>query len=98
VVEIRPESREVVIGGADQLGRDRVRLDELNWLAEPLTPGSRCEVQLRYRSHAIPATVVAVDPGSLELRLDQRARAVAPGQSGVLYGPEGRVLGGGVIS
>jgi tRNA U34 2-thiouridine synthase MnmA/TrmU len=24
-------------------------------------------------------------------------RAITPGQSGVLYGPEGRVLGGGVI-
>jgi tRNA-specific 2-thiouridylase len=98
VVEIRPESREVVIGGADELGRDCVRLEELNWLAEPLRAGSRCEVQLRYRSRPIPATIAGLDAGSMELRLDQRARAVAPGQSGVLYGPEGRVLGGGVIS
>jgi len=98
VVEIRPESREVVVGGADDLGRDRVRLDELNWLGEPLGPGARCEVQLRYRSRAIAATVVEAETGSLQLRLDQSARAVAPGQSGVLYGPEGRVLGGGVIS
>jgi tRNA-specific 2-thiouridylase len=98
VVAIRPESREVVIGGADELGRDCVRLEELNWLAEALPAGSRCEVQLRYRSPAIPATIAALDAGSMELRLDRRARAVAPGQSGVLYAPEGRVLGGGVIS
>jgi tRNA-specific 2-thiouridylase len=98
VIEIRPESREVVVGSADELGRADVRLDELNWLTEPLPRGARCEVQLRYRSRAIPGTVVEANSGSLELRLDGRARAVAPGQSGVLYGAEGRVLGGGVIA
>jgi tRNA-specific 2-thiouridylase len=98
VVDIRPATREVVIGGADELARTAVRLAETNWLADPLTPGSRCEVQLRYRARAIAATVCAVDADVLELELDHPARAVAPGQSGVLYGAEGRVLGGGVIS
>jgi tRNA U34 2-thiouridine synthase MnmA/TrmU len=31
------------------------------------------------------------------LGLMSPVRAITPGQSGVLYGPEGRVLGGGVI-
>jgi tRNA-specific 2-thiouridylase len=98
VLGIRPESREVVVGTADELGRDRVGLDELNWLADPLRPGARCEVQLRYRSRPVPATVVDAVDGSLALLLDRPAHAVAPGQSGVLYGPASRVLGGGVIS
>ncbi|HET8622936.1 MAG TPA: tRNA 2-thiouridine(34) synthase MnmA [Gemmatimonadales bacterium] len=98
VVEIRPDSREVVVGGAAELARDDVRLDELNWLAEPLLVGATCEVQLRYRSRAIAATVETVDQDGLRLRLRTPARAVAPGQSGVLYDPDGRVLGGGVIS
>ncbi|MGH6692423.1 MAG: tRNA 2-thiouridine(34) synthase MnmA [Gammaproteobacteria bacterium] len=98
VIEIRPASREVVVGGAAELGRDQVRLDEINWLAVPLAPGARCDVQLRYRSRAVPATVAAAATECLDLRLDEPARAVAPGQSGVLYDPEGRVLGGGVIS
>ncbi len=98
VIEIRPEAREVVVGGVDELGRDQVRLDEVNWLAPPVVAGARCELQVRYRARPIPATVIAAPAGSLELRLDQRARAVAPGQSGVLYGPEGRMLGGGVIA
>jgi tRNA-specific 2-thiouridylase len=98
VVEIRPETREVVLGGASELGRDRVRLEELNWLAAPLAPAARCDVQLRYRSRAIAATVMATEESSVELHLDEPARAVAPGQSGVLYGPRGRVLGGGVIA
>lgn len=98
VVEIRPRSREVVLGGIEELGQSRVRLEELNWLAPPAAAGARCTVQLRYRSPAISATVTAGEPDALELALDQPARAVAPGQSGVIYGEGGRVLGGGVIA
>ena len=57
VVAIRPERREVVIGTAEELEGHRVRLEELNWLADPLAPGDVCEVQVRYRARAVPATV-----------------------------------------
>jgi tRNA-specific 2-thiouridylase len=97
VVAIRPERREVVIGGADELAGQSLRLDELNWLADPLAPGDRCEVQIRYRARAVPATVVEHQEASLTLTLATPVRAISPGQSGVLYGPGSRVLGGGVI-
>jgi tRNA U34 2-thiouridine synthase MnmA/TrmU len=54
-------------------------------------------VQIRHRARAVPATVVAGDDASLDLALAVPVRAIAPGQSGVLYGEGGRVLGGGVI-
>ena len=98
VLEIRPEDRAVVLGTADELGSHRVRLEELNWLAEPLGEGDRCEVQIRYRAAAVSATVVAALPGEIILESDTPLRAVTPGQSGVLYDAGGRVLGGGVIS
>lgn len=98
VVAIRPETREVVVGGLDDLAGHAVRLEELNWLADPLGAGDRCEVQLRYRSRAVPATVVATAPDTVTLALAVPVRAITPGQSGVLYTAEGRVLGGGVIA
>jgi tRNA-specific 2-thiouridylase len=98
VVAIRPETREVVVGSADELAGHRVRLHEVNWLADPLAEGDRCEAQLRYRARAVPATVLAAGDGSIELALEVPVRAVTPGQSGVLYGAGGRVLGGGVIA
>jgi tRNA-specific 2-thiouridylase len=98
VVAIRPESHEVVLGGAEDLLGHRVRLDELNWLAEPLADGETCEVQLRYRARAVPATVLSVAADSIELALAVPVRAIAPGQSGVLYAADGQVLGGGVIA
>jgi len=98
VVAIRPESRQVVLGSVDELLGHRVRLDELNWLAEPLADGDTCEVQLRYRARAVPATVLGMRADSIELALAAPVRAIAPGQSGVLYATDGQVLGGGVIA
>jgi tRNA-specific 2-thiouridylase len=98
VVAIRPETREVVVGSSEELAGSRVRLDEINWLADPLRPGDVCTVQLRYRAPAVGATVLPSNHGGLELALAQPVRAISPGQSGVLYGRDQRVLGGGVIA
>lgn len=97
VIDIRPDQREVVVGTEEDLAGYTVALDEVNWLADPLGPGDRCGVQVRYRSAAVPAVVTSAVNGSIALTLEQPARAITPGQSGVLYGGD-RVLGGGVIS
>ena len=97
VVAIRPQEREVVVGGIEELAGHRVSLEELNWLAPVLEPGDTCEVQIRYRARAVPATVVERGADSVVLALMTPVRAITPGQSGVLYGSEARVLGGGVI-
>jgi tRNA-specific 2-thiouridylase len=98
VVAIRPETREVVIGTAAELAGHAVRLEEVNWLARPLADGDRCSVQLRYRARAVPATVVAAAPDAIALALAEPVRAIAPGQSGVLYAEDEQLLGGGVIA
>jgi len=96
VVAIRPERLEVVVGNREDLAGHTVVLEELNWLADPLQPGDRCEVQIRYRARSAPATVVEQESDRITLALDAPVRAVTPGQSGVLYHGD-RVLGGGVI-
>jgi tRNA-specific 2-thiouridylase len=97
VVAIHPERREVVIGPEEALAGHRLELGEVNWLAAPLTVGDRCAVQIRYRAAGIPATVTAQSDDGLSLLLASPARAISPGQSGVLYDADDRVLGGGVI-
>ena len=98
VVAIRPERREIVVGSADELEGHRVTLEEVNWLADPLAGGGECMVQVRYRAPAAAATVVEAADSRLTLALSTPVRAITPGQSGVLYGADGQLLGGGVIA
>jgi len=74
-----------------------VSLEEVNWLADPLTAGDAVWVQCRYRARAVPGTVDASGNGRLALRLAESVRAITPGQSGVLYDEHERLLGGGLI-
>jgi tRNA-specific 2-thiouridylase len=98
VVEIRPESREVVVGPEEELYSERVRIGELNWLtATPPEVGEAVAVQVRYGADPAEAEVAAAGPDELVLRLRTPRKAVTPGQSGVVYRGD-RVLGGGRIS
>jgi tRNA-specific 2-thiouridylase len=60
------------------------------------TDVTRVEVKLRYRSPAVEATVTA-RAGGFELRLDEPAFGVAPGQTAVLYSDDA-VVGAGVVT
>lgn len=97
VLGIRPEQRAVVVGTRAELDGWSLTLEQVNWLATPLAVGDGCLVQVRHRSRPVPARLVAAGPHRLELALAEPARAIAPGQSGVLYSDEDQLLGGGVI-
>ena len=96
VLEIRPETREVVVGPRNLLEVGGVVVRGLNWLTAPPQPGRRLHVQIRHRSPALACTVEGLGGDGIELRFDEPARAVTPGQSSVFFDGE-RVLGGGRI-
>lgn len=95
VIEIRADSREVVVGTAEEGASGGVEIGEVNWLATPPPEDSPTLVQIRYRAAAVPATVRSTD-GRVILAFDEPQRAVTPGQSAVFFEDE-RVLGGGRI-
>src|SRR5207247_2381177 len=84
VVAIRPETREVVIGPGDELFGHEVRLETVNWLADPIASGEETFVQCRSRAKAAAACLREAGPGTLVLDLAQPVRALTPGQSGAL--------------
>ena len=54
-------------------------------------------VKIRLASRPVPARVERMDGGSFRLLFSEPQRAVAPGQSAVLY-RDGVIAGGGIIT
>ncbi len=98
MVAIRPERREVVVGTAEELERPPGRPGGAQLAGRAAGAGRRLRGADPLSRPAGRATVIGADGGSLDLALDTPVRAIAPGQSGVLYTDDGRVLGGGVIA
>ena len=96
VVEIRPETRAVVIGARPELLGKGVVAREINWLVDPPAAGAELEVQIRHRSRPARGIVVRVEGDEVEIALDAPVSAITPGQSLVLY-DGATVVGGGVI-
>ena len=102
VTSIDAASRRVTVGHAASLEHRRVHVRDVAWIAGLAPAGPvRCEVQVRHRHAAQPATVTPGDASTL-VEFDAPARAVAPGQAAVFYAGDGpnagaRVLGGGWI-
>jgi tRNA-specific 2-thiouridylase len=96
VVELKPESRQVVIGAKEELGRSSLSADRTNWLVDEMPAKFRCLAQIRYRHTAAPCEVTVSDEDRFDVEFDEPQSAVAPGQAVVLYEGD-QVLGGGWI-
>lgn len=97
VLEVRPHTREVVVGPRDALFAAGVEVGETNWLAPRVTPGQHVSVQIRHRAAGVPAEVREVGEGRLVVSFDTPQSAVTPGQSAVVFDDQESVLGGGRI-
>ena len=93
VLEIRPETREVVVGPREALEMTAIRVEAPHWLQDAPAPGSTLGVQVRHRAPALEVMVRTIDDGGAVLEFDRPRKAVAPGQSAVLF--EGDVVRGG---
>ena len=96
VVAIEPESRRVVIGTKEDLARDELTADRLNWLAADVPASFSCQAMIRYQHTPADAEVRVVDADRMQVTFHEPQYGVAPGQAVVLYDGD-RVLGGGWI-
>ncbi len=98
VVEVRPDTREVVVGPREALDSGGLVVEDLNWLATPPGPGDAVRVQIRHRAPGVDAAVVERKEEALVLAFREPQRAVTPGQSAVVFAVDDAVLGGGRIA
>lgn len=90
VIRLEPETRRLVVGPRAALAVSAARLADVNWIGGDHDG----PVEAKVRSLAKPAPARFVDG---EVRFDDPAFGVSPGQAAVLYAGD-RVLGGGWIS
>lgn len=95
VLERRAAANEVVVGGRDALAVRTVRVADV--VDRGLGDGAGLEVQLRYRSAAVPVAALRRRDGGVEAELREPFSGLAPGQAAVFY-RDGVVVGGGRIA
>ena len=96
VVEVRPDTNQVVVGTADLLGVNALTGHHARWCGP--APEGVVQVGAQVRAHGAEYAARAWAHGDrVEVRLDERVRGVAPGQSVVLYDGT-RVVGSATIA
>jgi tRNA-specific 2-thiouridylase len=97
VMKLDPVMNRVVVGRREEATQPDCTITRLNWvsIAPPTTPFP-CEVQVRYRSPAVPVTVIPLADGRFHLQFEEPQFGITPGQAAVFFLGD-RVLGGGII-
>ena len=97
VLEIRPETNEVVIGDGTEVYSDRLICSDLNFMSVPDFPDDFPVVaKIRYNHRGTKAHVRRIGEDRAEVIFEEPVRAVTPGQAVVFYDGE-YVAGGGTI-
>ena len=97
VLEIRPETNEVVVGTKEESMSAYVRANQVNFMSvEDLTEPKRVWAKIRYNHRGAWCTAEKTGEDEILCTFEEPQRAITPGQAVVLYDGE-YVLGGGTI-
>src|SRR6266576_813306 len=97
VIQIKGDSRQVVVGNQQELYSRTLRARRVNLIAvEDLREPMRVSVKIRHRHEPAPALIEKSGTDEVLVTFDQPQRAVTPGQAAVFY-EDDVVVGGGWI-
>lgn len=97
VLEIRPETNEVVIGTNDEVFSDKLYANNLNFMSiEDLEGSMEVEAKIRYSHQGAKCTIKKVGQDEVECIFEEPQRAITPGQAVVFY-KDDYIVGGGTI-
>ena len=97
VLAIKPQTNEVVLGFVDESMKDSLTANDVVWssIENPQTD-FRCLAKIRSSQIPVAVQVTPLENGKIKVQFDDLQKAIAPGQSVVLYDGD-LVLGGGII-
>ena len=91
------EKNQVILCSNDELYEKTLYASDFNWIAYDIPPKSiLCKAKIRYNQQEEAAKVTTLDDGRVYVEFEEPQRAIAKGQSVVLYDGD-VVLGGGII-
>lgn len=94
VLEIRPETNEVVIGTNDEIFTDHLYANRLNAMSvEKFQDGMEVTAKIRYNHSGSPCKLTMISEDIIKCEFTEPQRAVTPGQAVVFY--DGDVVAGG---
>jgi len=97
VLELDAGRNRVVVGDRSEAQDPDCTVNRVNWVSiEPPTTPIHAEVQIRYRSAAVPAMVIPIENSRVRIIFDDPQFSITPGQAAVWYDGE-VLLGGGII-
>lgn len=97
VIALDAVKNQVIVGNrAETFARECI-VQQVNWvsIAEPTAP-IQVSVQIRYRSPAVPATIISLGQQRVRIVFANPQSSITPGQAAVWYDEES-LLGGGLI-
>ncbi|HBL40316.1 MAG TPA: tRNA 2-thiouridine(34) synthase MnmA [Ruminococcaceae bacterium] len=98
VVRKSVEENRVYLGPSEELFSKTLKARDINWIAVESVPASlRVTAKTRYSQREAAATVFQTAENEITVEFDEPQRAIAKGQSVVLYDGE-TVVGGGIIT
>lgn len=97
VLELRPETNEVVIGHSEEVFSDRLYANHLNFMAiEDLEGEMEVDAKIRYSHKGAKCTIKRTAEDEVLCIFEEPQRAITPGQAVVFYQGD-YVVGGGTI-
>lgn len=96
VKEILPLSNTVIVADDNELLTDSIIIKDTVFCPKTADPEKTYSIQVRYRSKAVACRINFIDESTLKVIFTEPVRAIAPGQSAVIYDAD-RVVGGGII-
>ncbi|MEP6617130.1 MAG: tRNA 2-thiouridine(34) synthase MnmA [Ginsengibacter sp.] len=96
VTEIIPETNTIILGEENDLNRNDMHVNGLNWIKyDGITDGMEAVTKIRYKDKGCLANLFTYQNG-INVRFYEDVKGIAPGQSAVFYEDQD-VIGGGII-